>query len=99
MAQIIWTEPALNDLNAIADYIALDKPLAARQFVQKVFKKVQLLGRFPKLGTIPPELKNLPYRQLVVPPCRLFYRIAKGKIYMVSVLRGERRVKKDLIER
>ena len=26
MAQIIWTEPALLDLNEIAEYIALDKP-------------------------------------------------------------------------
>lgn len=26
MAQIIWNEPALLDLNEIAEYIALDKP-------------------------------------------------------------------------
>jgi toxin ParE1/3/4 len=31
MAQVIWAEPALNDLDAIADYIALDDPEAARQ--------------------------------------------------------------------
>jgi hypothetical protein len=30
MAQIIWTEPALSDLDAIADYIALDKPEGVR---------------------------------------------------------------------
>jgi plasmid stabilization system protein ParE len=29
MAEVIWTEPALNDLDAIADYIALDNPEAA----------------------------------------------------------------------
>jgi plasmid stabilization system protein ParE len=27
MAETIWTEPALSDLDAIADYIALDKPV------------------------------------------------------------------------
>jgi plasmid stabilization system protein ParE len=37
MAEVIWTEPALNDLNAIADYIALDNPEAARRLVQKIF--------------------------------------------------------------
>ena len=41
MAQIIWTEPALSDLDAIADYIALDKPEAARRLVQRVFKHVE----------------------------------------------------------
>ena len=33
MAALIWTEPALQDLDAIADYIALDDPLAARELV------------------------------------------------------------------
>ena len=30
MAEVIWAEPALNDLDAIADYISLDNPEAAR---------------------------------------------------------------------
>jgi len=33
MAQIIWSEPALLDLNDIAEYIALDKPDAASHLV------------------------------------------------------------------
>ena len=36
MAEVIWAEPALNDLDAIADYIALDNPEAARQLMQKI---------------------------------------------------------------
>jgi hypothetical protein len=35
MAQVIWTEPALADLEAIADDIALDNPEAARRLVQR----------------------------------------------------------------
>jgi toxin ParE1/3/4 len=35
MARLIWTEPALQDLDGIADYIALDKPDAARKFVRR----------------------------------------------------------------
>ena len=31
MARVIWAEPALQDLDVIADYIALDKPDAARR--------------------------------------------------------------------
>ncbi len=37
---LIWTEQALHDLDAIADYIALDKPLAARRLVQDVLRHV-----------------------------------------------------------
>ena len=94
MARVIWTEPALNELDEIADFIALDKPQAARLLVQNVFKKVGLLGRFPRLGKKVPELKDLPYRQLVIPPCRIFYRGDEEKIYIVSILRGERKLSK-----
>jgi len=99
MARVIWTEPALNDLDEIADYIAVDKPLAARLLVQKIFKKAELLRKFPQLGTIPPELKEFPYRQLVIPPCRIFYRIDKKTVYMVAVIRGERTLRRDLLDR
>ena len=43
MAEVIWAEPALNDLDAIADYIALDNPEAARRLVQKIFEHLDLI--------------------------------------------------------
>jgi toxin ParE1/3/4 len=43
VAQIIWTEPALSDLNEIAEYIALDKLNAARRLVKQVFSSVDRL--------------------------------------------------------
>ena len=48
MAEVIWAEPALNDLDAIADYIALDNPEAARRLVQKIFEHVDHLESHPK---------------------------------------------------
>ena len=92
MARLIWTEPAIAELEAIADYIALDKPDAARQFVRRVFVAVERLVRFPKSGARVPELSHLPYRQVVVPPCRVFYRIEGEDILIVFVMRGEQRL-------
>ena len=43
MAEVIWAEPALNDLDAIADYIALDNPEAAGRLAQKIFEHVGIL--------------------------------------------------------
>ncbi|GEM_PF-1398021 len=48
MAKVIWTEPAVSDLDAIADYIALDNPLAAAQLVQRAFRNVERLEKFPE---------------------------------------------------
>ncbi len=53
MAQVIWAEPALHDLDSIADYIALDDPKAATRLVRKVFEKVGQLTGFPKTGNPP----------------------------------------------
>lgn len=47
MAEVIWTEPALQELDAIAEYIALDNPAAASHLVQNVFDKTERLENFP----------------------------------------------------
>ena len=100
MARLIWTEPALNDLEAIAEYIALDKPDAVRRYVQRVFQIVERLAQFPNSGSIPPEIPHLPYRQVVVPPCRIFYRTDGQEVLIVFVMRGEQRLlESDLTER
>jgi len=96
MARIIWADPAVQDLDAIADYIALDKPQAAQRLVQQVLAAVERLQKFPRMGSLPAELRGLPYRQLIVPPCRIFYRIEKKVIYIVHVLRGEQLVRREL---
>jgi len=96
MARIIWADPAIQELDAIADYIALDKPEAAHQLVQRVFAAVGRLRRFPQMGSLPAELRGLPYRQLMVPPCRVFYRIEKKAVYIVHILRGEQLVRREL---
>jgi toxin ParE1/3/4 len=46
MARIVWTEPALQDLESIADYISLDKPDAAKKLIRRVFEQVQNFGDF-----------------------------------------------------
>lgn len=97
MAQVIWTEPALSDLEAIADYIALDKPDAAIRYVQKVFSKTDRLARYPKSGSVPSEIQHLPYRQIIVPPCRVFYRVDGETIFIVHVMRSEQRLDEDQI--
>lgn len=100
MDKIIWTEPALSDLDAIADYIALDKPDAAARLVRRVFQHVELLMNVPELGSRIPELRrNKRYRQIVEPPCRVFYRheAESGRVYILGIMRGERLFRKDKI--
>jgi len=98
MAQIIWTEPALNDLDEIAEYIALDKPSAAKKLVVKVFTQIERLENLPKSGRKPPELHETRYREVVVPPCRVFYRIEDETVFILYVMRNERKLRKFILE-
>lgn len=98
MAQVIWTEPALQDLNEIAEFIALDKISAANKLVEKVFSSVERLDKFPKSGRKPPELENSRYLELIVNPCRIFYRVEKDKAYILYVMRSERTLRNFLLE-
>ncbi|HJR72270.1 MAG TPA: type II toxin-antitoxin system RelE/ParE family toxin [Luteimonas sp.] len=94
MAEIIWTEPALSDLEATADYIALEDPLAAAALVQRVFGHVGQLAEHPDSGSRPSELKRSRYRQIVEPPCRVFYRHDRNVVYILHVMRSERLLRK-----
>ena len=97
MVEVIWTEPALADLEAIADYIALDNPIAARQLVQHVIKHIEQLKDHPLCGSKLPEFKGWRYRQIVEPPCRIIYRHEKRLVHILHVVRGERLLDKILL--
>lgn len=98
MARLIWTEPALADLESIADYIALQNPEAARRLVGRVFARVERLEDQPLSGKRPSELPRSPYREVVVPPCRVFYRVEEGRAFLLHVMRAERLLQKFLLE-
>ena len=90
MAEIVWSEPALSDLDAIADYIALENPVAASALVKRIFGHVEQLAVHPEGGSRPQELGRSRYRQIVEPPCRLFYRYDGHKVFILYVMRSER---------
>ncbi|MGV6989459.1 type II toxin-antitoxin system RelE/ParE family toxin [Testudinibacter sp. P80/BLE/0925] len=97
MAEIIWTNPALTDLNDIAEYIALENMPAAQQLVQNVMQKVERLALFPDSGRVPPELIGLNYREIIVPPCRIFYKRSQQTVYVLFVMRQERDLRKFML--
>ncbi|MBV6777913.1 MULTISPECIES: type II toxin-antitoxin system RelE/ParE family toxin [Xanthomonas] len=100
MAEIIWSVPALADLDAIADDIAIDNaPAAAAALVKWVLPQVEQLIEHPDSGSRPQELKRSRYRQIVEPPCRVFYRVDGQHIVLVHVMRWERALRRNRLSR
>lgn len=98
MAEIVWTAPALNDLDEIAEYIAVSNMPAAKKLAQKIFDKVSRLEGHPESGKVPLELVGLSYREIIVNPCRVFYKVENDQVYILHIMRQERDLRKFLIE-
>jgi plasmid stabilization system protein ParE len=92
MVEIVWTEPALSDLDAIADFIALENPVAAQKLVRRIFDHVEQLTDHPKSGSKPAELKGWNTRQIVEPTCRVFYRHDDSCVFILHIMRSEQRL-------
>jgi addiction module RelE/StbE family toxin len=77
MAQIRWTEQALDDLDAACDYIARDAPRAADELAARVTRSVARLSDFPRSGRIVPELERErdDIREIIVGRYRIMYRL------------------------
>ena len=98
MARIIWTEPAPQELDEIADYISLDNPTAAKNVVRKAFDRVDHLADHPKSGKGLEEFEATVYREIVMPPCRIFYRLADEIVYIICVIREEQLLHTDILK-
>ncbi|MBC2715260.1 MAG: type II toxin-antitoxin system RelE/ParE family toxin [Desulfobacteraceae bacterium] len=100
--EVVWARVAENDLKEIIDYIAIDSPANALKIFQKIKKKASSLYTMPERCRIVPELKDqgiMQYRELIVPPWRIIFRIAEIKVYVLSVLDSRRNIEDILLKR
>lgn len=75
---------------AAVSYIRRDSPQAAAMFRQRAEDTLPRLERFPASGRIVPEFPDLPYREVIVPPYRFFYRVRDPVVWVVAVRHAAR---------
>jgi len=90
MAEIIWLDPATFSLEEIIEYIAFDNPDAAARLTARTLRHIAHLSKHPKIGPAVPDLPQSEHRQIIEPPCRIFYKISGDTIFIVHVMRSER---------
>ncbi len=99
---VVWAQIARNDLLDISDHIAQDRPKTALQILAKIEEKVTSLREFPERGRTVPEFEKmgiLQYRELIIKPWRVIYRIDLSMVVILSVLNGRRNVEDVLYRR
>lgn len=87
--RIIWSAPAVADLEAIYDYIARDSPHYASRFVQRLISATEPLESFPNFGRVVPEGDGR-HREMLVRDYRILYRVEGEDIYIMTVVHGSR---------
>ncbi len=89
MAEVVWSDPALVQLDLIAEYIALDKPEAAKAVVQRIFAITDHLQRFRVMGRPVPEFRHPQFRQVWIRPWWIYYRMDGDDVRILHVRRAE----------
>ncbi|HJP19134.1 MAG: plasmid stabilization protein [Gammaproteobacteria bacterium] len=100
--EVIWSDIAEKDFTHIIEYIAVDSPHNALKILRKIKEKASNLYLSPKRGRIVPELQDqgiLLYRELIIPPWRIIYRVSEKAVYVLSVLDSRQNIEDILLKR
>ena len=100
--KIEWAKVAENDLKGIIEYIADDSTANALKILKRIQQKASSLHTLPDRGRVVPELQDqgiLIYRELIISPWRIIYRISEKKVYVLSVLDARQNIEDILLKR
>lgn len=100
--QVVWATIAEKDLREIIGYISVESPGNALKILKKFKEKASSLYTLPERGPIVPELQDQgisQYRELIISPWRLIYKVAEHEVYVLSVIDSRRNVEDILLKR
>lgn len=86
--KVQFTPSARNQFLSALAYIRNDKPSAAVNFRNKAERILRRLEELPESGRIIPEFPELPYREVIIPPYRFFYKLKGDIVWIIAVWHG-----------
>lgn len=89
-ARLIWSNEALNDVSAIAEYISRDSSYHARRVTQEFFAIAETVVEQPKLGRVVPEQNDERVRERFLYSYRLIYEVQGDRLHILAVIHGQR---------
>jgi toxin ParE1/3/4 len=94
--QVEWSPRAIEDVEAIALYIAGDSTAYAASVVKKILDITRNLARFPLAGRVVPEFDDENIREKFVYSYRIIYRVEGEAITIAAVIHGKRLLELDM---
>ena len=90
MAKVVWTGPALKDLEVITNYIAMDSPRYAERFAERLVRAPRALRNHPRIGRTVPEFQDDNLRELLYGSYRIIYEIRGDTCFIETVIHSSR---------
>ena len=94
--EVVWSPRAVEDVEAIAVYIATDSTAYAAAVVKKIIETTRSLSRFPFSGRTVPEFGEENIREKLVYSYRIIYRLQNETITIAAVIHGKRLLELEL---
>lgn len=88
MAQVVWTDAAIADLERIGDYIEAFSPLAAQRMAAKLAAAASSLETDPERGR---PINNDRRELTIISPYLIRYRIKDDIVLVLEIRHGARR--------
>ena len=91
--EVIWTEPAVADLEAAVRHIAEVNPATAEELRVELLESVEILARFPHIGPACDRDRTGRAREIICRRYRIFYRVQEPqrRVEILTVWHGSRR--------
>ncbi len=84
--RVVWSPTALEDADAIAEFIARDSPRYASAVVRRLRDNARSLRRLPFSGRLVPEFRDEAIRERLIRPYRLIYRIKDDVVTIAAIV-------------
>ena len=94
-ARVTWSQAALDDVDAIADYVSRDSAVHARRVVDELFALADSLTEQPQRGRVVPELEDEMVRERFLYSYRLIYELHSDVVKILAVIHGRRLLEAD----
>jgi len=83
--KILWSPLAVERLENIFEYISKDDISAAHKMVERIFKKVETLSKFPERGRKVPVVNREESREVFENEYRIIYRVESTRVFVLSI--------------
>ena len=96
MVKIIWTEPALDDIHSILEFIAQDSVYYADLTARGILNAPKHIKKFPLSGRMVPEFCDKTIREIIHGSYRIIYKTNDSKCFVVAVIHASRDIIRHL---